>query len=109
MRPRDLLVEIKALGYRLDLRPGGLRLQGPSQPQASLLNLIQENREGLLSFLEGDARAVASHMASLIAGRVTTFPEYLMHLVPPPVPQWGADGKAAPSAHQRLEVTPRPP
>ena len=47
-----LLERVEGLGYRLGLRPGGLRLTGDTQPTPKLLALIQEHREGLLALLE---------------------------------------------------------
>ena len=79
MTPREVLGHAEGLGFRLSLRPGGLRLTGDTEPPPDLLGLIAEHRPALLALLEGDA----AHDASLAAVRVTTFPGYLAALVHP--------------------------
>ena len=79
MTPREVLGHAEGLGFRLSLRPGGLRLTGATDPPPDLLALIAEHRPALLALLECDA----AHDASLAAVRVTTFPGYLAALVHP--------------------------
>jgi hypothetical protein len=79
------LAEVEGLGYRLTLRPGGLRLKGKDEPPAELLALIREHREELMGFLEAEARAVGAHEASLAAGRVTTLDPRLRGYVHPSI------------------------
>ena len=83
MTPREVLGHAEGLGFRLSLRPGGLRLTGAGEPAPELLGLIAEHRPALLALLEDDAEACAAHDASLAAVRVTTFPGYLAALVHP--------------------------
>lgn len=85
MTPREALAGVEGLGYRLTLRPGGLRLNGKDEPPPELLALIREHREELMGFLEAEARAWASHEASLAAGRVTPFPAHLRGLLHPSI------------------------
>ena len=85
MTPREVLRHVEGLGYRLALRPGGLRLTGATEPPQDLLGLIAENRDALLVLLESDAAAWAAHEASIAAGRITVFPESLAHLVHPSI------------------------
>lgn len=85
MTPREALVEVEGLGYRLALRPGGLRLVGRGEPSPEVLALIHEHRDGLLALLEEEARAWGAHEASLAAGRVTPFPAHLLDLVHPSI------------------------
>lgn len=73
------------MGYRLTLRPGGLRLKGKDEPPPELLALIREHREELMGFLEAEARAWEAHEASLAAGRVTPFPAHLRTYVDPSI------------------------
>lgn len=83
MTPREVLSHAEGLGFRLSLRPGGLRLSGGTEPPPELLGLIAEHRPALLALLEDDAEAWAAHDASLAEFRVITFPGYLAHLVHP--------------------------
>ena len=83
MTPRELLGHAGGMGFHLSLRPGGLRLTGATEPPPDLLGLIAEHRPALLALLEADAEAWVAHDASLAADRVTTFPDYLAHLVDP--------------------------
>lgn len=85
MTPREALAEVQGTGYRLALRPGGLRLTGEGEPPPGVLALIREHRDGLLSLLETEARADAAHEASLAAGRLVPFPAYLVPLVHPSI------------------------
>lgn len=85
MTPREALAEVSGLGYRLSLRPGGLRLTGEGEPPPELLGLIQEQREGLLALLEEDARRWAAHEASMAAGRLVPFPAHAVPLVHPSI------------------------
>lgn len=85
MTPREALAEVEGLGYRLGLRPGGLRLSGEGEPSPEVLGLIREHRDGLLSLLEEDAQRCAAHDASLAAGRVTPFPAHLLEFVHPSI------------------------
>jgi hypothetical protein len=55
--PREVLVEIEGLGFRLALRLGGLRLTGGAQPPPEVLALIREHRGALLAFLQAEALA----------------------------------------------------
>ena len=89
--PREALAEVEGLGYRLGLRPGGLRLTGEGEPPPEVLALICEHREGLLAILEAEARAWAAHEASLAAGRVTSFPAHLLGLLHPSLRRLVAD------------------
>ena len=50
-----------------------------------LLALIQEHRDGLLSFLEEEARRRKAHEESLAAGRIVPFPAHLVPLVHPSI------------------------
>lgn len=81
MTPREVLAEVEGLGFRLALRPGGLRITGGEQPPLEVLALIREHRGALLAFLEAEARVQAAHDASLAAGRLTPFPAHLAGLV----------------------------
>ena len=81
MTPREALEEVEGLGYRLSLRPGGLRLTGESKPPPRMLALIQENRDGLLVLLEEDARLCAAHEASLAEGRIVPIPPHIIQLL----------------------------
>ncbi len=83
MTPPEVLGQVEGLGFRLSLRPGGLRLSGAGEPPPQLLALIAEHRPALLALLEADAEAWAAHESSLAESRVTTFPDYLAHLVHP--------------------------
>ena len=85
MTARGALAEVEGLGYRLALRPGGLRLTGEGEPSPELLALIQEHRDGLLSFLEEEARRRKAHEESLAAGRIVPFPAHLVPLVHPSI------------------------
>lgn len=85
MTPREALAEVEGSGFRLALRPGGLRLTGPDEPPPEVLTLIREHRDGLLSLLEAEARADAAHEASLAAGRLVPFPAHLVPLVHPSI------------------------
>lgn len=93
MTPREALAEVEGLGYRLGLRPGGLRLSGDAEPSPEVLELIQENRDGLLALLEAEARADAAHEASLAAGRLVPFPAHLVPLVHPSIRHLAEAGK----------------
>lgn len=81
MTPREALAEVEGLGYRLGLRPGGLRLSGCAEPSPDVLAIIKEHRDGLLSFLEDDARKEKAHADSLARGRITPFPTSLLGLL----------------------------
>jgi hypothetical protein len=83
--PREVLVEIEGLGFRLALRLGGLRLTGGAQPPPEVLALIREHRGALLAFLQAEALVQAAHDASLAAGRLTPFPAHLLGLVHPSI------------------------
>lgn len=85
MTPQHVLVEVEGLGYRLALRPGGLRLTGESEPPPEVLGLIREHRDALLALLEDDARRWAAHEASLAAGRIVPFQAHLVPLVHPSI------------------------
>lgn len=93
MTPRAVLDEAEGLGYRLALRPGGLRLTGADAPPPDLLALIQEHRDGLLALLEEEAQRCAAHETSLAAGRLTPFPAHLVDLVHPSIRHLVAVGK----------------
>jgi hypothetical protein len=82
---REALAEVEGLGYRLSLRPGGLRLTGEGEPPPELLALIQEHRDALLSFLEEEARRWKAHEESLATGRIVPFPAHLAPLVHPSI------------------------
>jgi hypothetical protein len=77
----EVLTLIQARGYRLSLRPGGIRLTGAAQPPDEVRLLIADNRGALLAFLKAEAGAWERHEASLAAGRVTAFPAHLLDLV----------------------------
>lgn len=83
MTAEDVLTQVRARGYRLTLRPGGLRLTSSSQPTDDVRLLIADHRAPLMALLEAEDRAWSLHEASLAAGRVTTFPVHLMGLVHP--------------------------
>ena len=85
MTAKDVFTQIQARGYRLTLRPGGMRLTGTAQPPDEVRLLIAEHRGALMAFLEADARAWSAHEASLAAGRVTNFPAHLLGLVHPSI------------------------
>ena len=55
MTPPEVLEQIEGLGYRLGLRPGGLRLAGGTEPPPKVLALIQTHRAGLLALLVAEA------------------------------------------------------
>ena len=76
--------QVEGLGYRLGLRPGGLRLTGGTEPTPEVIGLIQghrdrllallvmeaerdrfEERAGILEFDAGLTRAEAEHLAGL--------------------------------------------
>lgn len=84
MTPPEVLEQVEGLGYRLGLRPGGLRLSGDTEPMPEVLGLIQGHRDGLLGLLvveagrdlfeeragilefeAGFTRAEAEHLAAL--------------------------------------------
>lgn len=52
MTPQDALAELTGLGYRLGLRPGGLRLTGNQTPCTVVLDLVREHRDGLILLLQ---------------------------------------------------------
>lgn len=81
MTPREVLAEVEGLGYRLTLRPGGLRITGSTEPPPEVKALILEYREELMDYMEAEARAWEAHQASLAAGRVTHFPAHLLAYV----------------------------
>lgn len=85
MTPREARAEVEGRGFRLALRPGGLRLTGASEPPPDVLALIREHRDGLLALLEEDARLYAAHKESLAAGRVVPFPPHLLCYVHPSI------------------------
>ena len=85
MTPREVLTEIEGLGYRLALRPGGLRLTGATQPPPTVLAKIREHRGALMEVLESWDRAQAAHNMSLGTDRVTTFPAHLLEWVHPSI------------------------
>jgi hypothetical protein len=53
--PPEVLEQLEALGYRLDLRPGGLRLSGGTKPTSEVLALIQAHRAELLALLVAES------------------------------------------------------
>jgi hypothetical protein len=53
--PPEVLAQVEGLGYRLGLRPGGLRLSGGTEPPPEVLGLIQGHRAGLLGLLMMEA------------------------------------------------------
>ena len=83
MTPLEVMAELAGLGYRLHLRPGGVRLAGTGTPPPGLVARIREHRDALVGLLEDEDRARAAHETSLAAGRVTTFPAHLLDLVHP--------------------------
>ena len=85
MTPREALAEVEGVGYRLTLRPGGLRLAGPTEPPPEVKALILEYREELIDYMEAEARAWEAHEASLAAGRVTPFPAHLRAYLHPSI------------------------
>jgi len=89
--PLEVLGKVSDQGYHLALRPGGLRLTGCGEPLPDLLALIAAHRPGLLALLESETPARAAHEASLLAGRITTFPESLAHYLHPALVRACAD------------------
>ena len=83
MTPQEVLEELGGMGYRLYLRPGGVRLAGEGIPPPKLLDLIREHRDGLMDLLEAEAQVWEAHQASKTAGRVTTLPAHVLGLVHP--------------------------
>lgn len=55
MTPPEVLEQVERLGYRLGLRPGGLRLSGGTEPSPEVIGLIQAHRDGLLGLLVTEA------------------------------------------------------
>ena len=55
MTPPEVLEQVEGLGYRLGLRPGGLRLAGGTEPTPEVLGLILGHRDGLLGLLVEEA------------------------------------------------------
>jgi hypothetical protein len=53
--PPEVLAQVEGFGYRLGLRPGGLRLSGGTEPPPEVLALIQAHRDGLLALLVAEA------------------------------------------------------
>lgn len=85
MTPREVLAEVEGLGYRLTLRPGGIRLTGKSKPPPKVLASIREHRDALIKFLESEASAQQAHELSLAAGRLTTLPAHLLDFIHPAI------------------------
>ena len=104
MTPPEVLGQVEGLGFRLSLRPGGLRLSGAGEPPPQLLALIAEHRPALLALLEADAEAWAAHESSLAESRVTTFPDYLAHLVHPDALRACRDAEAEQGARRRAAL-----
>ena len=107
MTPREVLSEMKGLGYRLTLRPGGLRLEGGGQPVSEVVALLTGHREALIALLDADARAWALHKAGLAAGRLTPFPQHLHHLVSPVLVRVCLEDEARLTANSRIAEAPR--
>jgi hypothetical protein len=99
MTPREAFAEVEGLGYRLSLRPGGLRLNGASEPPRELLVLINEHRDALLAFLDDDARRWTVHEASLATGRIVPFPARLLDFVHPSIRHLVATEESTPVKH----------
>lgn len=85
MTPPEVLGRVEGLGYRLGLRPGGLRLKGEGEPPPEVLAMIREHRDGLLALMEATEKAWEAHEAGLEAGRVTPFPDRLRGYVHPSI------------------------
>lgn len=83
MNPEEVLTQIRAMGFQLTHRSGGLRLDGGTKGRDEVRALIADHRQAMITLLEADALACAKHEASLAAGRLTAFPEHLHHLVDP--------------------------
>ena len=67
MTPPELLALVEGLGYRLSLRPGGLRLSGGlGEPAPAVLAMIQEHRAGVLALLVSDARDHFEERAAIL-------------------------------------------
>jgi hypothetical protein len=69
--PREVLGHAKGLGFRLSLRPGGLRLTGAEEPPPELVALIREHRDALLALLEWEAQAWPKEVSEGITARVS--------------------------------------
>ena len=57
------MASLRARGYRLSLRPGGLRLAGGLGTPPHVLALVRQHREGLISILEAEAKVTAEDLA----------------------------------------------
>lgn len=66
MTPPEVLTKLNGLGYRLGLRPGGLRLTGEGAPPPEVLALVRDHRAGLLALLAEDARDEAEERAAIL-------------------------------------------
>lgn len=100
MTPCEVLATVRGLGYRLGLRPGGLRLTGTGEPSPEVLGLIREHREDLLAFLEVDEKAWAAFEASCKAGRTVPFSRRLLSFVHPSL-RAIAEAEGEPESEQR--------
>ena len=85
MTPREALAQVEGLGYRLALRPGGLRLTGGEEPTPLLLAMIHEHRDALMDYLKSEAQTQSDHESSLASGRLTIFPAHLLIFVHPSI------------------------
>lgn len=85
MSPQDVLAEVEGSGFRLTLRPGGLRLTGGAAPPPNVLALIREHRGALVEALEVKARAQAAHQESLNVGRVTSIAPHIVGWIHPSI------------------------
>ncbi len=66
MTPPEVLAKLNGLGYRLGLRPGGLRLTGQGEPPPEVLALVREHRAGLLALLVEDAQELREERAGIL-------------------------------------------
>ena len=85
MTPQEAFAEVEGLGYRLALRPGGLRLTGDTEPSPEVLALIAGHRDALIAQLEDDTRRWKAHEESLAAGRIVPFQVHLLPYVHPSI------------------------
>ena len=88
MTPEEVMGRLKWLGYRLALRPGGLRLkrlEGEGEPPSEVRALIADHRDALLAYLEEFERHYAIHAESLAQGRIVPFQAHLLPYVHPSI------------------------
>jgi hypothetical protein len=64
--PPEVLAELNGLGYRLGLRPGGLRLTGKVAPTPEVLGLVRDHRAELMALLVEDAQDLREERAAIL-------------------------------------------